>query len=176
MRIQFAAPVFVLASLAVQAQTLKIPESFDKLASKAREVVDIKLDENLLTVSGKSHDGKETHVLGDKKHADKIKGGFVRSYEFDQEGEYTKADVEAIRDQLNASGWNCIVNVRNNKKAETAQVCFHSTGGNGDGIAILAAEPKELTIINLIGTGDLADLGSLGDHIRVPDMSFTNRK
>jgi len=176
MKFQFAAPLFVLAAIAAQAQTLKIPESFDKLASKAREVVDIKLDENLLTIAGKSHQDKETHVLGDKKHADKIKGGFIRSYEFDKEGEYSQADVEAIRNQLSASGWNCMVNVRNNKKGETAQVCFHSTGGNGDGIAILAAEPKELTIINLTGTGDLADLGSLGDHIRVPDVSFTNKQ
>lgn len=52
--IKFAAPLFMLAACAAQAQTLKIPESFDKLAAKAKEVVDIKLDENLLSLAAKS--------------------------------------------------------------------------------------------------------------------------
>jgi hypothetical protein len=155
--IKFAAPLFMLAALAVPAQTLKIPESFDKLAAKAKEVVDIKLDANLLALAALSH-GKEAHGTVDVKNESKIKGGFIRSYEFEQEGEYSQ------------------VNVRNNKSHETAQVCFHSTDGTTDGLAVVAAEPKQLTVINLVGTGDLSQLGSLGDHFHMSDMSFTNKK
>ena len=171
--IKFAAPLFMLAALAVPAQTLKIPESFDKLAAKAKEVVDIKLDANLLALAALSH-GKEAHGTVDVKNESKIKGGFIRSYEFEQEGEYSQADVEAVRNQMRGSGWSCMVNVRNNKSHETAQVCFHSTDGTTDGLA--AAEPKQLTVINLVGTGDLSQLGSLGDHFHMSDMSFTNKK
>ena len=174
--IKFAAPLFMLAALAVPAQTLKIPESFDKLAAKAKEVVDIKLDANLLGLMAKSHSGKEAHGTVDVKNESKIKGGFIRSYEFEQEGEYSQADVEAVRNQMRGSGWSCMVNVRNNKSHETAQVCFHATDGAPDGLAIVAAEPKELTVINLVGTGDLSQLGSLGDQFHLSDMSFTNKK
>jgi hypothetical protein len=173
--IKFAAPLFMLAALAVPAQTLKIPESFDKLAAKAKEVVDIKLDANLLALAALSH-GKEAHGTVDVKNESKIKGGFIRSYEFEQEGEYSQADVEAVRNQMRGSGWSCMVNVRNNKSHETAQVCFHSTDGTTDGLAVVAAEPKQLTVINLVGTGDLSQLGSLGDHFHMSDMSFTNKK
>ena len=173
--IKFAAPLFMLAALAAPAQTLKIPESFDKLAAKAKEVVDIKLDANLLALAALSH-GKEAHGAVGVKNVSKLKGGFIRSYEFDQEGEYSQADVEAVRNQLHEAGWSCMVNVRNNKSHETAQVCFHSTDGTPDGLAVVAAEPKELTIVNLVGTGDLAALGSLGDQVHLSDMSFTNKK
>ena len=175
MKIQFAAPLFMLAAFVAPAQTIKVPESFEKLAAKAREVVDIKMDENSVTVTEK---GKETHVVKEKekKSTDRIKGGFVRSYEFDNVGEYSQADVEAIRSQLSGNGWSCMVNVRNNKKGETTQICTHSSGGKGDGLVVLAAEPKELTIINILGTGDLADIGSMHEHIPLPDMSFTNKE
>jgi hypothetical protein len=174
--IKFAATFFVLAACAAQAQNLKIPESFDKLAAKAKEVVDIKLDASILALAMKPHAGKTVQGSVDVKNESKIKGGFVRSYEFDQEGEYSQADVEAIRSQLREAGWSCIVNVRNNKKGETAQVCFHATNGTGDGLAVLAADPKELTIVNVVGTGDLAELGSLGNEFHMSDMSFTNKR
>ena len=40
--------LFVLAACTAEAQTLKLPASLDKLAAKAKEVVDIKLDANTL--------------------------------------------------------------------------------------------------------------------------------
>jgi hypothetical protein len=174
--IKFAAPLFVLAACAAQAQTLKIPESFDKLAARAKDVVDIRLDANMLRMGFKPHSGKESHTAVDVKNEGKIKGGFIRSYEFEKEGEYSQADVEAVRSQLREGGWSCFVNVRNNKNGETTQICTHSTDGAGDGFVILAAEPKELTIINVVGTGDLSDLGSLGNLQHMSDMSFTNKK
>ena len=173
--IKFAATFFVLAACAAQAQNLKIPESFDKLAAKAQEVVDVKLDAATLGLAAKSQSGKESQAAVGLNNVSKIKGGFVRSYKFEQEGEYSQADVEAVRSQLRESGWSCIVNVRNNKKGETARVCFHSTGGTPDALAVLAAEPKELTIVNLVGTGDLAQLGALG-NLDMPAMSFSNQR
>lgn len=174
--IKFAAPLFMLAAFAAPAQTLKIPESFDKLAAKAKEVVDIKLDGNLLSLAAKGQNGKYAHGKTNVTNEGKLKGGFVRSYEFEQEGEYSQADLEAVRSQLRGPGWSCMVNVRNNKKGETAQVCFHATDGTGDGFAVVSAEPKSLTIVNLLGTGDLSELGALGDEFHVSDMSFTNKK
>ncbi len=175
--IKFAAPMFliVLAACAAQAQTLKLPASLDKLAARAKEVVDIKLDANLLSLAAKPHAGKEAHGAIELKNVGKLKGGFVRSYEFEQVGEYSQADVEAIRSQLRGPGWSCMVNVRNNKKGETAQVCLHATDGAGDGFAVVSAEPKSLTIVNLLGAGDLSDLGSLGDHFQMSDRSLTNK-
>jgi len=41
-----------------------------------------------------------------------LKGVYVKGVEFDKEGEYTEADLESIRAQLRAPGWDRIVGVR----------------------------------------------------------------
>ena len=46
-------PLVVLAACAAQAQMLKIPPSFDKLADKAEEVADVTLNANMLGMASK---------------------------------------------------------------------------------------------------------------------------
>jgi len=38
------------------------------------------------------------------------------------------------------------------------------------GVAILAAEPKELTIVNIAGSIDLASLSEMGGHFNIPKI------
>jgi hypothetical protein len=174
---KFAAPLFlfVLAACAAQAQRLKLPASFDTLAAKATEVADVNLDAAMLAKAAGATSAKESASV-QQGPFDKIKGGFVRSYKFAREGEYDQADVEAVRSQLRGSGWACIVNVRDNRKGESAQVCFHASDGKPDGLAVVAAEPKQLTIVNIVGTGDLAQLDAVEKEFHVADMSFTNQR
>jgi len=177
--IRFAAHLFlfVLAACAAEAQTLKLPASLDKLAAKAQEVADVNLDPAVLALAnGSKSVPKSDQDASSAPHGpfDKIKGGFVRSYKFAHEGEYDLSDVDAVRSQLSQPGWACIVNVRNNKTGESAQVCFHATDGKPDGLAVIAAQPKELTIVNIVGTGDLNQIGAVEKEFHVADMSFTN--
>ena len=170
--LKFAAPLIVLAACAVQAQTLKLPASLDNLAPKAKEVVDIKLDGSLLSFAAKSHDGKQTKNNIKVTNEGQLKGGFIRSYEFEEPGQYSQADVDAVAAQLHEPGWSCVINVHSKKRGENTQICFHSTNGQRDGMALIAAEPKELTILSLVGVGDLSEIGKLVENFDLPDIAL----
>jgi hypothetical protein len=38
------------------------------------------------------------------------------------------------------------------------------------GLVILAAEPKELTVVDIVGSISLEDLSALGGHFGIPDV------
>ena len=60
-------PLVVLAACAAQAQMLKIPPSFDKLADKAEEVADVTLDANMLGMASKFLSDKDPDDKAAKK-------------------------------------------------------------------------------------------------------------
>ena len=99
-----------------------------------------------------------------------LKGIFVRSYKFAREGEYSDGDVELLRAQLRGPSWSCIVNVRSKKDRENTQVCFYSPNGTVAGLAVVAAEPKELTIVNISGFIDPEHLGALEGQFGIPKI------
>jgi hypothetical protein len=169
--------LFVLAAGAAQAQMLlKIPDSFSKLAEKADEVVDVTLDPAMLGLASKFLSDKDADEKAAKKVVSGLKGIYVRSYTFSKEGEYSDADVELLRTQLRGPGWSCIVNVRSKKDRETAQVCFFSQNGTVAGLAIVAAEPKELTIVNIAGFIDPEHLGLLEGQFGIPRMHMDEKQ
>jgi hypothetical protein len=166
---KLAVCLFVVAAGAAQAQMLlKIPDSFSKLADKAEEVVDVTLDPATLGLASKFLSDKDSDEKAAKKVVSGLKGIYVRSYTFAKEGEYSDADVELLRAQLRGPGWSCIVNVRSKKDRENAQVCFFSQNGTVAGLAIVATEPKELTIVNIAGFIDKEHLGLLEGQFGIP--------
>ena len=131
----------------------------DGLASKAKESVDITLDSNLLQMAG-------GFLAGAGKDGDKVKGVLaglkaitVRSFQFNETGQYRMEDVEPIRAQLRTPGWSKIVSAQS--KDETSEVYTRLEQGKVVGFAIIAAEPKELTVVAIEGTIDLNDLSAL---------------
>jgi len=128
-----------------------------RLADKAKEVVDVNLDESMLqqasAMGGKQPDEKTRQVLQG------LKGVYVKSFEFGAPGGYSDADVEAIRSQLQAPGWSRIISVR--EKGELTEIYTWSDGKTSGGLAIIAAEAQELTVVNLIGQINIAQLGAI---------------
>ncbi|MGH9444461.1 MAG: DUF4252 domain-containing protein [Terriglobia bacterium] len=139
----------------------------DNLASRASNVVNVNLEGPLLKLAaaamGARNDaGKQP---AERSMLQQLKGIYVRSYEFDEPGEYSRSDVENVLKQLRSGGWTSIVNVDEKKKgaaATTTNVYVMNDGGEVVGLAVVAAEPKELTVVNLVGPIDFAQLGSLG--------------
>jgi len=173
---KLAVCLFAVAVTSAQAQTLlKIPDSFSKLADKAEEVVDVTLDPATLGLASKYLSDKNPDEKAAKKVVSGLKGIYVRSYTFAKEGEYSEADVELLRHQLRGPGWSCIVNVRSKKDRENAQVCFFSQNGSVAGMAIVAAEPKELTIVNISGNIDPEHLGLLEGQFGIPKIHSQNK-
>lgn len=148
----------------------------DKLASKAAEVVDVTLDEPMMKLASKfmaaDNDPEASELVKG------LKGVYVKSFEFDKEGEYSQADLDAIRSQLSASSWSKMVGVVNKREGEISEVYMMTeSGGKGIlGLAILTAEPKELTVVNIIGPIDIEKLSSLQGKMGIPNMGMGKNK
>lgn len=154
-------------------------KNLEKLSSKAAEVVDVTLDESMLKLASKflaaERDEDEAEV---RELIKNLKGVYVKSFEFDKEGEYSQEDVEAIRSQLSAPAWSRIVGVRSKRDKENAEVYLMTEGDakNILGLAIISAEPKELTVVNIVGPINLEKLGALEGKMGIPRLDFEKGK
>jgi hypothetical protein len=162
----------VLAALPLAAQDIKMPVGLDKLAEKASEVVDVSLDGALLQLAGRflsEKDPDEAHV---KHLMGGLKGVYVKSFEFDERGQYKESDVEELRAQLRSPAWARIVTTRSKRDGENAEVYLKTEGGQIAGLVVIVAEPKELTIVNIIGSIRPEDIRDLGGRMGIPKIDI----
>src|SRR5689334_23236859 len=109
--------LILAAALVAQAQDSRIQmSSLDHLAAKASQTVDVNIDERLVRIAAKLLSDKDEDEREAKKLVTGLKGIYVKSFEFDNSGEYTQADVEAIRAQLRGPNWSRLVNVTSRKE------------------------------------------------------------
>ena len=167
--------VILAAAAGAVAQDARIQTSrLDALAAKASQTVDVNLDEHLMQLGAK--------FLSDKDDEAKIKdlikglkGIYVKSFEFETEGQYSEADLEGIRSQLRNPGWNKIVNVIS-KKDGSVEVYLMQVGTQITGLAVLATDPKEVTVVNIVGPVDLDKLSDLEGNFGVPELGLERPK
>jgi hypothetical protein len=163
----------ISCAVAAAAQDARIEIGrLDALSAKAAETVEVSLDEKLLRVAAKflkSDDPEEAKV---KELVAGLKGVYVRVFEFEKPGEYSPGDLDPLRSQLQAPGWTKIVGVKSKREGENVDVHIKYQGENISGLAIIAAEPNELAIINIIGPIDLEKLSSLGGQFGIPRLEL----
>lgn len=164
------AVLLLATAVAASGQEIKSLKALDALDSKASERVNVTLDANLLQTAAKFLSQDEPDEVKVKKMVTKLRAVYVRSFEFDKENAYSKADVEAIRQELKDPAWSRIVDVFSKKDGETAEVYLHRTKGQVTGLAVLTAAPKELTVVNIVGAIDLDDLTDLGGKFGIPEV------
>src|SRR5579884_533147 len=148
---------------------IKFPVNFEKLAARASETVDVTLDQSMLQLASgflSKDDPEQQHV---KKLVSKLKGVYVRSFEFDKDGQYSMADVDALRAQLKAPEWTRIVGVKSSK-GENAGIFVHKVGDTIQGLVVIATEPRELTIVHIDGPISPEELSELSGHMGIPQM------
>lgn len=155
------------------AQQLQI--NLDHLAPKASEAVDVSLAGPALQFAAKFLDSKDPQEAQVKKLLEGITGIYVKSYEFKTEGAWSKSDVDRVRNQLRAPQWSRIVGVTSSPDKENTEVFVHSENQKMTGMAILVTEPKELTIVNIVGSIDLNSLAELGGHFGVPKVEVPDK-
>jgi hypothetical protein len=153
----------------VWAQQLKMPMDFDRLAAKASETTEVTLNGHMLQLAAKfmnDADDREAREL-----VKKLNGIYVRSFEFDNTGAYSEADVEALRAQLKPPLWEKVIGVRSKRDGENAEVYFKTDSSNViAGLVVIAADPKELTIVHIDGPLDPSDLDKIGGDFGVPHI------
>jgi hypothetical protein len=164
----FATPVF--------AQNARLElKNLEKLSALASDVTDVSLDGDLLQMAANftAKGGEDTRKATDMLR--NLKGIYVKSFEFDKPNQYSSADVEAIRSQLAVPGWKKIVSTHS--KTETNEIYLMKDSNNKVlGMAILTAEPQELTVVNIVGQIDVEKLGELSGKFGVPSVDVHQDK
>jgi Domain of unknown function (DUF4252) len=168
---KFAIPV-VLAILPLAAQEIKIPPGLDKLAAKASEVVDVSLDGALLQLASRFLSEKDPDEANVKRLVGGLKGIYVKSYEFDARDQYKDSDVDELRAQLRAPGWSRIVSARSKRAGDNSEIFLKTDGGQITGLTIIVTDPKELTIVNIVGNIRPEDIRDLGGHMGIPKIDI----
>ena len=169
-----ALAVFLMlgATATAMAQNPRIETSqLDGLAAKASETVDVNIDESLMALTTKFLSSKDDDERKVKELVSGLKGIYVKSFEFENEGQYTDADLESIRSQLRNPGWSRIINARS-KKDGSIEVYLMHTGTQVSGLAVLATELKEITVINIVGPVDLEKLTQLEGEFGIPELGL----
>jgi hypothetical protein len=164
------------ATATALAQNPRIQTSqLDALAAKASETVDVNIDESLMALTTRFLSSKDEDEKKVKELVSGLKGIYVKSFEFESEGQYTEADLESIRSQLRNPAWSKIINARS-KKDGSVEVYVMHTAGQISGLAVLATELKEITVINIVGPVDLDKLTQLEGEFGIPDLGLEGSK
>jgi hypothetical protein len=164
--------VTLLIPVAASAQDGRIQlEILDKLAARASEKQEVTIGPELLTsvASGLVPQGPKADAA--KQVLSKLRGVFVRNYEFDDPKAYSMDDINTLRKQLLTPGWVKIVSNEEKGKDgnwELQEVYFFQAGGKTNGIVMLSAEPGELSVVNIVGPIDFAEIGALGGVLGIP--------
>ena len=161
---------FVVFALGSYAQDIKMPVNLDRLAQHATESVDVTLDSSLLQLASGFVSKDDPDEVKVKKLVSKLKSVYVRSFEFDKEGQYSLSDVEAIRSQLRTPVWSRVVGVKS-IKGDKAEIYMKKEGNQIGGLVVVDAEPKELTVVHIDGPIDPEELSQLGGHMGIPKFN-----
>jgi hypothetical protein len=159
-----------LAALPVMAAPQQFQLNLDAVAAKASGHVDVSLSASTLQFAARFLDGNDPDEAKVKKLVAGIEGIYVRHFEFKSEKAWSEADLEPVRAQLRGPEWSKIVGVSSSEDGENVDVWLRTSGNKTIGVAIIATEPKEVTVVNIAGTIDLETLSELGGHFGVPKV------
>lgn len=144
-------------------------DHLDRLASAATETVNITVDPSMLKLASSFLNGNGQDAAM-KELLNGLKGIYVKAFEFDHENAYTPDDINAVRRQLASPGWSKLVTVDSKRERELVEVYSWREGNGSGGLAVLAAEPMQLTVVNIVGPIDLAKLGKLQGQFGIPRL------
>jgi hypothetical protein len=163
--------VFLFAVvIATPAAAQRLNLDFPGLADKADEVVDVTLDGAMLRLASKFLSNADREQRNVREMVQKLEGIYVRSYNFPREGMYDRAIVDRFRSQVaGGAGWQRIVNVKGRR--ENVEIYVQSRGDFVTGLVVISAEPRELTLVNIVGPIDLERLAELEGQFGIPNMS-----
>jgi Domain of unknown function (DUF4252) len=156
-----------------RAQVAKLQlDQLDALANRASETVDLKLDEHLMQTTAKFFSSKDKDDAEIKDLLKGVKGIYVKSFSFEKEGQYSPTEIDSVLSQLRTSGWSKILGVTSKKEGENVEVYLNLAGDQINGLAVISLEPKELTVVNIVGPVDLEKLGKMEGQFGVPELDL----
>src|SRR5258706_8590810 len=141
--IKLASALVLVSCAFAQPRNGLVRFDWDKLAAKAVEKVDLSLEGPMLEMASKFLSSDKEDEAAVKKLVQGLKGVYVKTFEFDKEGQFSESDINEIRAQLRGPGWSIMMDMKDHR--ETVGVYLRTNGQQTSGMAVLAVEPKELT-------------------------------
>jgi hypothetical protein len=148
---------------------LNLPD-FASLEAKASQTVNVTLDASLIGLAARFLDPSKPEDAAARKLINGLQGIYVRSYTFDSDFAYPRAEVDRVRSQLTAPGWKSMVHVHDLKKHSDVDIYMCIDRNKVSGLAIIASEPREFTIVNIVGSVDLEQLHQLEGRFGIPKL------
>jgi len=154
-------PVFATA----QSPELKLP-SFPDLKERATESVNVTLGSLPLQFAGWLMSDDDPDSAGVKKTLQGLKSVQIRSFQFSADYSYPQAEIDQLRAQLSAPGWSQLAQVRKRgdeagRNRETVDIYVAVEDKKVKGLVIIACQPREFTVVNIIGTIDPEQIAGL---------------
>ena len=171
---KFIITLTLTLTLAVPASAQRLNLDFPGLADKAEEVVDVTLDATMLRLAAKFLSGHDADERAVRDMINGLQGIYVRSYEFAKAGEYDRSLIDRVKSQLGPT-WKPLVTVRSKTK-ENVNIMADMRGDKVTGLVIIAAEPREFTIVSIEGPIDIDRLADLSGQFGIPEITTRARK
>jgi hypothetical protein len=155
-----------LLAAGAAAQMLKLPPALEALSQAASETVDVTMDAGMIRFAERFLSDRDPEQAKAKRILRSLNAIFVKTFAFSADGAYNASDLDSLRGQLRMPGWSRIVQARDGR--ENVEVFARLRGGEVDGMVVLVAEPRELTIVQIDGPVRPEELASLSGRIGLP--------
>ena len=166
--------LFLAAATTINAQNARLHfEKLNRLETSASDVVEVNIDGKLLDTAKRvlmKVKDQDAQKVGQAING--LKGIYVRVYNFENENQYSANDVDEIRNQLSAPGWEKLANVRSKKNNQKVDVYTMFSGDAMDGLAVVVSDSKSVALVNIIGPIDIDLLAELGGHLNIPKIDI----
>jgi hypothetical protein len=139
---------------------LRLPDT-RALEAHAVETVNLTLGPFALSFASAFMDDRDAGAEQLKETFRKITSVTVRSFQLDADLTQPDPGIEDVRRQLSGGGWAPLVMVHNRDKNEDVGVYIAHDGHEIHGLAILAVEPREVTLVHIAGDVEPGRLAAL---------------
>jgi hypothetical protein len=144
---------------------VKLP-SFEHLEAKAVESVDFTFGRVPLRIASWFVGDEDAEAAQLKEMLSSIKSLSVCHYRFDSDFAYPVEEIDAVRSQLEDKGWAPLLQVRDRKKDEDVDIFISLDDDTITGLAIVASDPREFTIVNIVGRIDPDQVDNWAAHFK----------
>lgn len=142
-------------------------DHLSRLTAESKNPVDLTLDQGMLQAMAGLVSQQAAADPGVKELLAGLKTVVVKSFEFDRDGVYTAADIDAIRSQLGGP-WRRYTALQG--QGQSIDVYGWHEGEMPGGLVVVVGEPRRLTVVNVVGVIDLAKITALAGQFGIPNL------
>ena len=156
------------------AQTIDL-SSLEGLRENADNVVSVSIGPELLAFANAFLSDEDEEEAAALQVTERLKAIGVRVFEFNEPGQYDTEDLDAVWKQLDADGWNRIVEI-DQEDSQTGVWMYMEpevarASGTVGGMAVLVEEDDKIVLVNIVGSISPADLAALGAQFDLNDLA-----